>query len=184
MSTPSDVRPASLGGCVSATIRRADDGSLRLASTEELRWFPERLTDCLEQTAATAPDRTLIARREGPSGDWRSISYAEMLQRAQAVGQALVDRGLSAERPVVILSDNDLEHFTLALGCLWAGVPYAPVSPAYAVLSQDFAKLRHILGTLTPGLVFAADGQAFSRAISNCVGADVEVVLTQGEVEG
>ena len=107
-----------------------------------------------------------------------------MLERAQRVGQALAARGLSAERPVAILSDNSLEHLTLALGAMWAGVPYAPISPAYSTVSQDYGKLRQILDTLTPGLVFAQDGAAYGRAIAACIGADVEVVLVQGAVEG
>ena len=72
-------------------------------------------------------------------------------------GQSLLDLGLSVERPLAILSDNSLEHLTLAMGALWAGVPFVPVSPAYSLLSKDHAKLKHILGTVTPGLVFASD---------------------------
>jgi feruloyl-CoA synthase len=93
------------------------------------------------------------------------ISYAQMLQRVQAVGQALVDLGLSADRPVAILSGNDLEHLTLALGRMWAGVPYVPISTAYSLVSQDYGKLRHILGVTTPGLVFAS-GPAYAKAIA------------------
>jgi feruloyl-CoA synthase len=102
-----------------------------------------------------------------------------MLERAQRVGQALVDRGLSAERPVAILSDNDLAHLTLTLGAMWAGIPVTPVSPAYSLLSQDYGKLRHIVATVTPGLVFAS-GPAYARAIAATIGADVEVVLSEG----
>jgi feruloyl-CoA synthase len=111
------------------------------------------------------------------------ITYAQMLQRAQAVGQALVDLGLSAERPVAILSGNDLEHLTLALGALWAGVPYVPVSTAYSLVSQDYGKLRHILATTTPGLVFASSA-AYAKAIAATVPADVAVVLTEGAIDG
>jgi feruloyl-CoA synthase len=180
-------RPTQVGGAIEATLEVRADGSRVLRSTEALRWFPERLTDALVQWAEQAPDRTFVARRErladGSRGDWMRVSYREMLQRAQAVGQALTDRGLSAERPVVILSDNDLEHMTLALGAMWAGVAYAPISAAYSLLSQDFGKLRHILDTLKPGLVFASS-PAFGRAIAACVGADVEVVLTEGSIDG
>ena len=80
---------------------------------------------------------------------------------------------------MAILSDNDLEHLHAGAGArMWVGVPYAPVSPAYSLVSQDYGKLRHILGTLTPGLVFAADGQPSRKAIAAVVPADVEVVLT------
>ncbi len=120
----------------------------------------------------------MVAKR-GADGEWIKISYAQMLDRVRRIGQALAQRPLSAERPIAILSDNDLEHYTLALAAQWVGVPYTPVSVAYSTVSQDFAKLKQILGTLTPGLVFAADGHVFRNAIATCVPADVEVLLTQ-----
>ncbi len=172
------VRHASVGGCVGASAERRADGSLVLRSTEPLRWFPDRLTDTLEQWAEAAPDRTLVARRAS-DGQWVRISYAQMLQRVQAVAQSLVDRGLSVERPLAILSGNDLEHLTLALAAMWAGVPHAPVSSAYSLVSQDHGKLRHILGILTPGMVFAADA-SYAPAIAEVIPADVPVVLTDG----
>jgi feruloyl-CoA synthase len=92
-----------------------------------------------------------VRNADGSTGDWRHISYAQALASARSIGQALLDRGLNAERPVAILSENDLEHALLALGCLYAGVPYCPVSPAYSTVSQDYDKLRHVLTTLTPG---------------------------------
>jgi len=175
-------RAATVGGCIDATLETRPDGTQILRSTEALRWFPDRLTDSLEQWAAEAPDRTFVAKRDH-GADWRRVSYAQMLQRVQAVGQALVDLKLSAERPVAILSDNDIEHLTLALGAMWAGVPYVPISPAYSLVSQDYGKLRHILETTTPGLVFASSA-AYAKAIAAVVPADVAVVLTEGSVEG
>ena len=174
-------RDASVGGCIDATLEHRADGTLVVRSTENLRWFPDRLTDSLEQWATEAPDRTFVARR-GPDGEWIRITYAQMLHRVQAVAQALVDRGLSVDRPVAILSENDLEHLTLALGAMWAGVPYAPVSSAYSLISQDYGKLRHILGLVTPGLVFAAS-PAYAKAIATVLPADVQVVLTDGATE-
>jgi feruloyl-CoA synthase len=176
-------RQAAVGGCMSCTVEQRPDGSVLLRSTEALQPYPARLTDRLEHWAAQAPDRTLAAKRLN-GGEWRHITYAQMLQRVRAVGQALVARGLSAERPVAILSDNDLEHLTLALACQWVGVPFAPISPAYSLVSQDFAKLKHIVQLLTPGLVFAADGAQYARAIRAAVPEGVEIVTTRGEVEG
>ncbi len=176
-------RSVRIGGCVQALSERRDDGTLVLRATEPLGNHPARLTDRLEHFAATAPDRVFAARR-GADGGWITISYAQTLDRARRIGQALATRALSAERPVVILSDNDLEHLTLSLAAQWVGVPFAPVSPAYSTLSQDFAKLRHILATLQPGLVFASAGATYERAIAACVPADVELVLTQGALAG
>jgi feruloyl-CoA synthase len=175
-------RDASVGGCVEASVEQRADGSVVLRSTDALRWYPERLTDALEQWAAAAPDVTFVARRQH-HGEWRRVSYAQMLQRARAVGQALLDRGLSRERPVAILSENDIEHLTLVLGAMWAGVPAVPVSNAYSLVSQDYGKLRHIFDTVTPGLVFAS-GPAYAKAIAAVATPDMHVVLTEGQVDG
>ncbi|MFZ5549703.1 MAG: feruloyl-CoA synthase [Pseudomonadota bacterium] len=175
-------RQTRVGGCIEVAVERRADGTTVLRSTEPLGHYPARLSDALARWAAEAPSRTFIAKRH-QGGEWQRISYAQMLARARSIGQALVDRGLSAERPIAILSDNDLEHASLALGAMWAGVPYVPVSPAYSLVSQDFAKLRHILATVTPGLVFAAS-PAYARAIEAVVPPSVEVVLAEGTLEG
>ena len=178
-------RPCSVAGCTEATLEQRAGGVSLLRAVDALGSYPERLTDSLERWAGVAGERTFVARRsEAGLGDsWQRISFAQMLARAQCVGQALAARGLSAERPIAILSENDLEHATLAMGAMWAGVPYAPVSTAYSLVSQDFGKLRHILGKLTPGLVFASS-PAYAKAIRAVVGANVEVVLTTGVIEG
>ncbi len=179
---PARYRPLPLGGSLEAEFVRRDDGSTLVVSREALRPYPARLTDRFLHWAKAAPDRTLVAKRV-QGGDWRRVSYREALQSARSIAQALLDSGLSVERPVVILSDNDIEHLLLALGAMLAGVPYAPVSPAYSLVSQDFGKLRHILGLLTPGLVFAS-GPAYAKAIAAVVPADTQLVLTEGSVEG
>ncbi|MHA7682486.1 feruloyl-CoA synthase [Cupriavidus sp. PET2-C1] len=160
------------------------DGEIwRVRSREALRDYPQRMSDCLAAGAASHPERVLVALR-GPDGNWITITYGEMLARARSIGQALVDRSLSAERPLVILSGNDLEHLQLALGALWAGVPFSSVSPPYSLVSEDFGKLRHVFDLLTPGLVYAADGRAFARAIEAVVPAGVEVVTRDGILPG
>jgi len=176
-------RQVSLGGSLAASFERRGDGSTLVTSAEPLGPYPLRLTDRLLHWAEQAPERTLAAKRV-QGGDWRHLSYAQALHSARCIAQALIDRGLGPERPVAILSDNDLEHLQLSLGCMLAGVPYAPVSAAYSLMSQDHGKLRHILGILTPGLVFASSASAYAKAISATVAADTEVVLTQGDIEG
>ena len=176
-------RDVPLGGSLAAHFERRADGSQIVTSTEPLQPYARRLTDRLLHWAEVAPERTLVAKRVD-RGDWRRVSYAEALHAARSIAQALLDRGLSTERPVAILSDNDIEHLLLALGAMLAGVPHAPVSPAYSLLSHDHGKLRHILGTLTPGLVFASDGAAYAKAIAAVVPADTPVVLTHGAIDG
>jgi feruloyl-CoA synthase len=180
MSAAATYRRVKVGGCLAAEHRVDATGVQRLRSLEPLQPYPARLTDRLEEWARHAPERVQVAQR-GADGEWRKISYAQMLERVRRVGQALAALGLSADRPIAILSDNDLEHYTLALAAQWVGVPYTPVSVAYSTVSQDFGKLRQILGALAPGLVFAADGHAFRNAIATVVPADVEVWVTRGE---
>lgn len=167
----------------SVEVDQDAQGIWRMRSTEKLGEYPCRLTDRLVEGAVKHPERTLIARRDA-QGQWQRISYGEMLQRARAIGQAMMTRGLSAERPLLILSGNDLEHLQMALGAMYAGIPYSPLSPSYSLISGDFGKLAHVVNLTTPGLVFASQGQPFARAIARTVPADVEVVIAGDPIEG
>jgi feruloyl-CoA synthase len=175
-------------GVTRATVRDGETGVHYLRADQDLGPYPERLTDRLVHWAKERPDQTLFARRvknaDGSSGDWKHISFAQALDAARRIGQGLLNRGLSAERPVLILSENDLEHALLALGCLYAGVAYCPTSPAYSLISQDYDKLKHVIKTLTPGMVFASDALRYSRAMLATVAEDVELVCTNGTVPG
>ncbi len=172
---------------VNRVILREGQGGVRYMRAERpLRPCALRLTDRLVQWARVAPDRTFMARRVrlagGGTGDWRHVTYGEALDSARRIGQALLDRGLNVERPVAILSENDLEHALLALGALYAGVPSCPISPAYSIVSQDYDKLRHAIATVTPGLVFAADGARYGKAIAAAVPPGTEVALGMGSL--
>jgi feruloyl-CoA synthase len=175
-------------GVQRVSLREGAPGVRYLQAELPLGAFARRLTDFLVHWAEATPDQTFMARRlrqaDGQAGDWQRLSYAQALDAARRIGQALLARGLSAERPVLVLSENSLEHALLSLGCLYAGVPYCPVSPAYATVSQDHDKLRHVVDTLTPGLVFAADGARYGRAIAATIAPEVEVVLAQDSLEG
>jgi feruloyl-CoA synthase len=175
------VRPVRLGPADVAVERRAD-GVVVLRSPHVLGAHPGKLTEQLSFWAAAAPDRALFAKRDpaaAVAGGWRTVTYAQALDAARRIGAALLRRDLSAERPVMILSGNDIEHALLGLAANYVGIPYAPVSPAYSLISTDFGKLRHVVNLLTPGLVFAADGAAFCHAIDAAVPPDVEVVVTK-----
>jgi len=177
MATSPRYRRVSLGPKDVEVFTRGN-GHAYARSPHPLGGYPQRLTDKLREWAASAPNRCYIAQR-GADCQWRRISYAQALQFARHIGQGLLDRGLSADRPVVMLSENDLEHALLALGCQYAGVPYAPVSPAYSLVSRDFDKLRHVLGLLTPGLVFASSARAYRAALQATLDDGVELVCTQ-----
>jgi len=169
-------------GVPRVVVREGSSGVRYVRGEPELLPYAPTMGERLAHWAQTAPERTLFARRErhadGTAGDWRHLSFAQALDGARRIGQALLDRGLDAERPVVILSENDLEHALLSLACLYVGVPYCSTSPAYSTISTDHGKLKHVMATLTPGLVLASDGARYAKALNAAVPADCAVVLT------
>ena len=157
-------------------VTRRGDGAVVLRSPHVLGPFPRNLTERLAHWAAEAPDRILAAQRDA-RGDWRTLTYRDAHVRARRIAQALLERGLSVERPVAILSENGIEHLLLLLAAMHVGVPCAPVSPAYSLVSTDHAKLRFIISLATPGLVFASDADRFAKAIDAAIPKSTERVL-------
>jgi feruloyl-CoA synthase len=182
MTMPSPIREVRLGP-FDLALERHPDGTLRCRSPHALGSYPARLTACLERWARDAPERTFLAQRR-PDGAWRRLTYADTLRQVRRLGQALLARRLSVERPLAILSGNELEHALLALAALHVGVAYAPISPAYSLVSRDFGKLRTILELLTPGLVFAASGSAYQAAIAAAVPAAAELAVIEDAPPG
>ncbi len=170
-------------GSREVVVERGAGGVVYVRLAQPLGEYPARMTDRLDYWAEHAPERTYIAKRDA-SGEWRRINYREARDMARRIGQALVNRGLSAERPIAIVSGNDLEHAMLALGAMYAGVPFSPLSPSYSLLVTDYAKLRHIFGLLTPGLVFASSGQQFAKALNVVMPKDAELVVTRDPLPG
>ena len=177
---PKPTREVRLGSLGVAFERRAD-GSMVVHSTERLESYPDKLTVWLKYWAVTAPDRTFLAQRDN-SGDWRRVSYAEALVQVRSIASALVTRALTPERPIAILSENDIEHALFALAAMFVGIPYAPISPPYSLISSDYGKLRYIVDKLSPRVVFASDAPRFVAAIAAAIPSDVEVIATSGTV--
>jgi feruloyl-CoA synthase len=165
-------------GTLDPVLERSGDGVIHIHAKQVLAPYHTKLSEPLEHWAKAAPDRVFMAQRDAQDR-WRTLSYAEVLTRVKRIGAALLRRGLSAERPIVIISGNDIEHALLGLAAMYVGIPYAPISPAYSLLSTDFGKLRAIIDLLTPGLVFANEGGAFARALYQTVPDDIELVVTR-----
>jgi feruloyl-CoA synthase len=163
-------------GDLTPIVSRAADGSIVMRAVQPLGPYPATLTDRLLQWVEVAPDRTLFAWRVGD--EFQRITYRETLTAIRRIGQALLDRDLSIDRPLVILSGNDLHHLLLAIAAQHVGVPFAPISPAYSLLSTDYTSLKHVIGLLSPGLVFVNDARRFERALQAAVPPDVEVVTS------
>ncbi len=169
-------------GDPAVAVERRGDGTVYLRPKRALGDYPKRITDRLHHWAGAAPDRVFMAERSGPG--WRQITYAELLVSSRHIASALLKRGLSAEKPVVILSGNSIDHALIAFGALYAGVPFCPVSPAYSLVSKDFGKLSYLMKLLTPGLVFVDDTEKFADALFHNVAAETEIAASFGALPG
>ena len=156
-------------------VARAD-GTFIIRGDEPLEAYPRVITERLVEWARRAPKRVFVAKR-GADGAWRSLTYAETLERVRRIGQALLGRNLTVEHPLAILSENSFEHLLLMLAGQHVGVPTASIAPAYALVSADFGKLRHVMSVLTPGAVFVASGSRYRRALEAVVGRDTEIIF-------
>src|SRR6266487_3795493 len=171
-ATAAPMRAVRLGPRDVVCQHRAD-GTIHLMSPHALAPYPAKLTERLEYWAAAAPERTYLAQRAAGSG-WRKLSYGETLEQVRRIGAALLRRDLSPERPIAILSGNDIEHALIGLAAMYVGIPYAPISPAYALISNDFDRLRSIIDL---------DLWAHRR-VDRAVRPEVEVVVTRNPIPG
>ncbi len=153
-------------------------GGFVMRNRARLDAAPPRFTDHLERWATTDPARVFLAERVGDG--WRSVTYEEALAATRAIAGALIARGLDRERGVAILSENSIDHALLALGAMYAGVPFTPISEAYSLQSRDYVRLRAVIKALTPGLVYASDAARYARAIDAAVPMDVACVTSAG----
>jgi feruloyl-CoA synthase len=176
------LRPVKLALPEVVTEHRSD-GAILMRSPHPLPPHPQKITERLVHWADATPDRVFLAQRAA-EGEWRTLTYAQAFASVRAIAAALLERDLSPERPIAILSGNDIEHALLGLAAMHVGIPYAPISVPYSLVSQDFGKLKAIIEILTPGLVFAASGTAFARAIAATVPAGVAIAVTTAPANG
>jgi feruloyl-CoA synthase len=164
-------------GSRDVTLTRNADGVIYVRPVHPLGNYPAKLTERLDYWAQTTPGRVFMGQRDG-TGNWRTLTYAQFRAAARNVAQALLHRNLSVERPIAILSGNDLEHAILGFAAYYAGIPYAPISTAYSLVSSDFGKLRYIFDLLTPGLVFVSEAPPFRKALEAVKPPDAELVIS------
>ena len=157
-----------------------EPGVLLLRSAQELGEYPVTVVHSLREWARIAPEHPLISERD--RGGWRTVSYGRAVAAADAIGQALLDRGLGPGRPLLVLSGNSVDHLLVTLGAMTVGVPVAPVSVAYSLQSRHHARIREITGLIRPGAVFAADAAVFAAALDALPG--IPAVVSSGERDG
>jgi feruloyl-CoA synthase len=153
---------------------RSEDGTWLLRSRTPLEPYEPSLGSLLYGHAETHPDLDFLCERDADGG-WRRITYGEARSTARSIAQALIDRGCRADAPVMCLSGNAVDQALLMLGCFVAGVPFAPVSPAYSLQCTDFTKVRHTVGLVRPRIVYVAAREPFAKVLGEVEfgGADV-----------
>ena len=166
-------------GRAGAEVETHADGTFVVRSPQPLQPAAINLGTWLERWATESPEQTAFAERADEG--WRTLSWSEALAGARAIGQALLDRGLSLERPVMVLSGNSIDHVQLMFGCYLAGIPVVPISEAYSLRSRDHVQLRRITEQITPGLIFAEQGTPFREALER---VDRQEIVTSRSVDG
>ncbi|RDI28986.1 trans-feruloyl-CoA synthase [Pseudacidovorax intermedius] len=145
-----------------------DDGSFSLRSPIALQPYARCVGEWLEQWAERTPDALALAERTPDGADWRRVSYAQLRAQVGRLAQALLDLRLPEGAPVVILSDNSIDHAVMMLAAMHIGRPSCSLSSAYSRLTQDHTRLAGMLRLLGPGLIYAADAQVYGPAIAAC----------------
>ena len=182
MSSMEKMRPVRVWEPRIRVEERADGSSL-IWQEDPLGDYPDRLSDRIHHWAATAPTRVWMAER-GPGGHWITVTYADLLDQMRRAGSFLLQQGLSLERPLLILSENSLDHAVAALAAQYVGVPSAAVAPAYSLIGEGHGKLRDIAEQVTPGAVFAKHADRFAPAIRDVFAPEVPLILSGGAVAG
>ncbi|MBD3896772.1 feruloyl-CoA synthase [Halomonas sp. ML-15] len=147
-------------------LEHRDDGSQLLYSTIPLGDDYARCCgEWLEHWARETPDRLWLAER-APQDAWRELTYGEARRRVIAIASWLLHQDLSPERPLVILSDNSIEHALLMTAAMHIGVPCCSISPGSSLMSTDHAKLKRQIQLLQPGVVYADPIEPYAAALA------------------
>jgi feruloyl-CoA synthase len=156
----------------SPNVLREDrpDGAFVLRSADALRPYTRCIGDWLDEWAMATPDAVFLAERDG-SGEWLRLSYRDVRERVGRIAQGLIALDMPSPRPVVIVSDNGIDHALLSLAALYIGKVSCTVSSAYTRMTRDWSKLHGILDMLDPGLVYASDAAVYGEALARWRGS-------------
>ena len=145
--------------------RRAD-GSIWLKSTTPLQQDARCVGDWLERWARQTPERIFLGERSDVDAPWTTVTYNDALRQVRSAAAWILAQGLSAEHPVVILSDSSIDHALFTLAAMHVGVPAAAISPAYSLMSKDFDKLKGMISLLDPGAIYVSSLKPFAPALA------------------
>jgi len=149
-------------------IDRRTDGTIYLEHGQPLKPCPPHMLAPLVKWAAARPGQVWLAERwpDTPSAPgWREMTYADGLARVKGIAAAFLGEGAGPDAPLMILSKNSIDNALIMYAAMWAGSPVVPVTPAYALLSQDLVRLNYIDRLTTPKFIYVEDGAEYQRAL-------------------
>jgi feruloyl-CoA synthase len=158
--------PETLFAAPAIAVERRADGSIWLKSMTPLQPAARCIGDWLEHWARQTPDGIFLGERSSIDAPWTTITYKDALRQVRSTGSWILAQGMSVQRPLVILSDNSIEHALFALGAMHVGVPGTSISPAYSLMSKDFDKLKSMITLLDPGAIYVSSLKAFAPALA------------------
>ncbi len=175
--------PDTLFATPAITADRRADGSIIVKSTVPLQPAARCVGDWLEHWARQTPEKVFLGERSKVDAPWTTVTYSDALRQVRSAASWILAQGLSAQRPLVILSDNSIDHALFALAAMHAGVPAAAISPAYSLMSRDFDKLKSMIGLLDPGAIYVSSTKPFAAALAAIKSLHTAVIVT-GEADG
>jgi feruloyl-CoA synthase len=162
-------------------VDRRADGTILIRSSHKPADVPPNLATIFRDRSEAHPERSFLLERKPDHGEWTGVTWSEARGAADSIAQWLIDRDLGQDDPVMVISGNSVEHGLLMLGCYTAGIPIAPVSAAYSLMSQDHAKLLHCFRKIRAKIVFAKEGSLHARALERLVAEDPELTIVTCE---
>jgi len=165
-------------------VERRPDGVIVMRQRIPLDPVKRSIPEYLAHWAGERPGDVWLAQRRGADRAWKKVTYGQAKKTVDALAQAILDMKLTPERPIAILSGNSIEHALMTQAGMQVGIPVAPVSPAYSMMSMDHAKLRYIFDLIKPGVVMVQDGAVFSRALKALDLTGVTVIHVERPAEG
>jgi feruloyl-CoA synthase len=163
-------------------LDRRPDGTIYLSNGQPLKPHPPHMLAPLVKWAAERPDQVWLAERwptDPAQPGWREVTYADGLAEVKRLAAAFLSEGAGQGAPLMILSKNAIDNALLMYAAMWAGSPVVPVTPAYALLSQDLVRLNYIDRLTQPKFIYVEDGAEYQRALNGMELGDRLVIYSR-----
>lgn len=166
-------------------VRHGENGAVYLKSRSPMGAQPRSIPHALDERAGVHPDRPWLKQRlpnpnQAGLGPWREVTYGEAAKITRSLAQALLDRGLGPDAPLLILSGNSIEHALMSLAAQRISAPATPISQAYSIMSSDFAKLKHCFEAVKPKAIFVQTMDPFRKALATLPLEGVAIISADG----